>query len=163
MIRVQTDMISAALQYPESATLVYASHKRPGGGWENHEKGQEEYIARRTNLVERLQPYLDLYGDNKKPFYILLKDLTIMGTDQTRDFMVSHAPVAKLYPDPITILEERIAEICRQVASYETFVTGPFGAGYFGNDRTKVEELFTKYATNKNVVWVDLPPRTPEP
>ena len=55
---VRKDVVSVALDHPNSVTLVFASHKRPGGGYLNHERGQEEYIARRSDLVERLQPYL---------------------------------------------------------------------------------------------------------
>ena len=155
MIEIKADTITAALQYPGSISLVFASHKRAGGGWKNHEKGQEEWIARRSNLVDRLQPHLHLYGDNKKPFYIILKDLKIK-TDKvkaTRDFIVSHAPVARLYDNPNEVLEERIKEICKQVAGYSTFITGAFGAGFFGCDRDKVWELFEKYATNETVIW----------
>ena len=57
MIEITSDAVEAALRYEGSITLVFASHKRPGGGWLNHEKGQEEFIARRTNLVKRLTPY----------------------------------------------------------------------------------------------------------
>jgi len=155
MNKIKTDTISAALQYPGSISLVFASHKRPGGAWENHEKGQEEWIARRSNLVERLDPYLNLYGDNRNPFYIILKDLKVK-TDKVkakRDFIVSPAPVARLYDNPNEVLEERIKEICKQVADWPTFITGAFGAGFFGCDRQKVWDFFEEYATNETVIW----------
>jgi uncharacterized protein (TIGR02452 family) len=132
---------------------VFASHKRPGGGYKNHEKGQEEFIARRTNLVDRLQPFLHLYGDNFKPFYILLKDVKISGTNLLRDFIVSHAPVARLHNDPNSVMEERIKVVCKKVAYYPIFITGAWGCGFFGNDITKVEKWFKQYATNEKVVW----------
>jgi hypothetical protein len=40
-IDLKADTIMAALKYPGSISLVFASHKRPGGGYQNHERGQE--------------------------------------------------------------------------------------------------------------------------
>ena len=156
MVKRKTDTISAALDNPGSVSLVFASHKRPGGGYKNHEKGQEEYIARRTDLVQRLQPYLHLYGDNKKPFYILLEGLKIPQDKTTRDFIVSPAPVAKLYDDPRAEIEQRIKKICADVAHYPVFITGAFGCGFFGNDRDHVEKLFEEHATNDTVIWASI-------
>lgn len=153
IVQLKKDTVAAALDYPGSVSLVYASHKRAGGGYKNHEKGQEEFIARRTDLVPRLKPYRDLYGDNRKPFYILLQDVKINGTDQTRDFMVSHAPVAKLYDDPNAELEKRIIEVCKRVAGYPVFITGPWGGGFFGCDRDLALALFEKHTTNETVVF----------
>lgn len=172
MQEIKTDTITASLMHPDSISLVFASHKRAGGGYKNHEHGQEEYIARRTDLVERLQPYLHLYGDNKKPFYIVLKKIhitdvaclkfikdSVVFTDieiQERDFIVSHAPVARLYDNPSKEIEQRIIKICETVKEWKTFITGPFGCGFFGNDKAFVKQCFEKYATNENVVWVEL-------
>lgn len=150
---IKKDTLSAALEHPDSISLLFASHKRPGGGYKNHEKGQEEHIARGTNLVERLQPYLHLYGNNRKPFYILLKDVKINDSKEKRDFLCCPAPVAGLYDDPYPELEKRIKKICEAVSEYKTFVTGAWGCGFFGNKLEVVEELFKRYATNENVVW----------
>ena len=150
---VNQDTVAAALDRPGSVSLVYASHKRAGGGYKNHEKGQEEFIARRTDLVTRLEPYRDQYGDNRKPFYILLEGVEFNGTDQTRDLIVSHAPVARLYKDPDAELEKRIIEVCKRVAYYPTFITGPWGGGFFGCDRELALALFEKHATNETVVF----------
>jgi hypothetical protein len=147
------DTVAAALMYPGSISLVYASHKRAGGGYKNHEKGQEEFIARRTDLVERLAPFKHLYGDNRKPFYIMLPGVKVNDTDEVRDFIVSHAPVARLYDDPNAELEKRIIEVCRRVAPYDVFITGPWGGGFFGCDRDLALELFEKYATNDKVIF----------
>lgn len=155
IIEMKADTITASIAYPESISLVYASHKRPGGGYMNHERGQEEYIARRSNLVESLQPYLHLYGDNKKPFYIILK-LEITDTKlavDVRDFIVAPAPVANLYADPKAEMEVRVKEVCRRIAGWPVFITGPWGCGFFGNNREHVLELFRKYATNETVVF----------
>jgi hypothetical protein len=157
-INLKADTITAALQYPGSISLVFASHKRPGGGYENHERGQEEWIARRTNLVERLQPYLHLYGDNTKPFYIILQGLKITYADHTRDFICVPAPLAPrkgqpiLYADTYAELETRISKICQMVAHYPIFITGAWGCGFFGNKLEDVEKLFKKYAVNDTVI-----------
>ena len=151
IVELKKDTIAAALAYPGSISLVYASHKRPGGGYRNHERGQEEFIARRTNLVESLQPHLHLYGDNTKPFYIILS-LIVSGKD-LRDFIVAPAPLAHLYADPKAEMELRVREVCKRVTQYPVFITGPWGAGFFGNDRDHVLGLFRKYATNETVVF----------
>lgn len=157
-IDIKTDTITAALKYPGSVSLVFASHKRPGGGYLNHERGQEEWIARRTDLVERLQPYLNLYGDNTKPFYILLEGLKIKGTNEQRDFICVPAPLApkkgqpSLYPDVLAELEARISKMCSMIANYPIFITGAWGCGFFGNKIEDVEKLFKKYAVNNTVI-----------
>jgi uncharacterized protein (TIGR02452 family) len=149
---IKNDTLSTALLYPGSISLLFASHKRPGGGYKNHERGQEEHIARRTNLVERLTPYLHLYGDNRKPFYILLEKVKILGTQEERDFICCPAPVAHLYKNPYPELEKRIATICEKVASYPVFITGAWGCGFFGNKLEDVEDLFRRYAINDQVI-----------
>lgn len=152
MARNQNDTISEALKHQDSISLVFASHKRPGGGWKRHKKGQEEYIARRTNLVERLQPYLHLYGDNKKPFYIMLSEVRVKKPRAKRDFIVSHAPVAHLYTDPVQELEKRIKKICELVKDYPVFITGAFGCGFFHNKLEDTRRFFKVYATNPTVI-----------
>jgi len=155
MIEITSDAVEAALRYEGSITLVFASHKRPGGGWQNHEKGQEEFIARRTNLVKRLTPYLHLYGNNRAPFYIKLDDVKIENTKERRSFFVCPAPVADLYDDPKTEIQKRIITICKNVMSYPVFITGPFGCGLFGNETAYVKACFEKYAVNPLVIWVN--------
>jgi uncharacterized protein (TIGR02452 family) len=155
---LKADTITAALKYPGSISLVFASHRRPGGGFMNHERGQEEWIARRTDLVGRLQPYLNLYGDNTKPFYIILKGLQIVDTGDLRDFICVPAPLAPrkgqpvLYKDVTVELEKRIATMCGMVADYPTFIIGAWGCGFFGNKLEDVERLFRKHAKNETVV-----------
>jgi hypothetical protein len=102
-------------------------------------------------LVDRLQPYLNQYGDNRKPFYIVLEGVRL-NTGQSRDFICCPAPVAHLYKDPYPELEMRIAEICRIVSKYPVFITGAWGCGFFGNRFEDVEALFRKYAVNETVV-----------
>lgn len=158
-VDLKADTITAALQYPGSISLVFASHKRPGGGYMNHERGQEEWIARRTDLVDKLQPYLNLYGDNTKPFYILLKGLKITGTIETRDFICVPAPLAprkgvkNFYDDPLPELEDRIKKMCSMVAHYPVFITGAWGCGFFGNKLEDVTRLFRQYALNDTVIF----------
>jgi uncharacterized protein (TIGR02452 family) len=152
-ISEKIDTLSAALKYPGSVSLVFASHKRPGGGYKNHEKGQEEHIARRTDLVDRLESYKNLYGDNRKPFYILLAGVKIFKSKETRSFFVCPAPVVHLYQNPFPELETRIATICDKVKIYPIFITGAWGCGFFGNSLNDVEKLFKKYAVNDKVIW----------
>jgi len=168
-INVKADTVSAAIRYPDSISLVFASHKRPGGGYQNHERGQEEWIARRSDLVERLQPYLSLYGDNTKPFYIILKGLKVTARSPEhlssehghwlRDFICVPAPLAPrkglkpLYEDMGVELETRISTMCEKVADYPTFIIGAWGCGFFGNKVEDVERLFRKHVKNPTVVW----------
>jgi len=170
-IDLKADTITAAIRYPDSISLVFASHRRPGGGYMNHERGQEEWIARRTDLVERLQPYLHLYGDNMKPFYIILKGLQITSTARLpesivstyhepwlRDFICVPAPLAPrkgqpaLYENVTEELERRIFTMCEMVAHYPTFIIGAWGCGFFGNKLEDVVRLFRKYTKNETVV-----------
>ena len=158
-IDLKTDTITAALRYPGSVSLVFASHKRPGGGYKNHERGQEEWIARRTNLVDRLQPYLHLYGDNTKPFYIVLDGLKIHGTGETRDFICVPAPLAprkgfpSLYENVHEELKTRVVWMCRLIHKYPVFITGAWGCGFFGNKLEDVKELFRRHAENETVIF----------
>jgi uncharacterized protein (TIGR02452 family) len=158
-VNIKTDTITAALKYPGSISLIFASHKRPGGGYLNHERGQEEWIARRTDLVERLQPFIHQYGNNKKPFYILLKNLKIKSVNEKRDFLCVPAPLApkkgmpSLYKDLPAELEKRIKIICDIVKKYPVFITGAWGCGFFGNKLEDVEALFKKHARNKKVIF----------
>lgn len=156
MIELKGDTISVSLEYQDSISLIFASHKRPGGGYLRHENGQEEWIARRTNVVEKLQEYKDVYGNNKKPFYIILENVTLTEAGVNRHFIACPAPVANLYKNPNYQIELRIKEICKYVKKYNTFITGPFGCGFFGNDKFHVKECFNKYATNPTVIWVEL-------
>lgn len=159
-VEIRADTITASLKYPGSVSLVFASHKRPGGGYQNHERGQEEWIARRTDLVEKLQSYLDHYGDNTKPFYILLT-LWIKEAKEKRDFICVPAPLApkkgmpSLYDDLPAELEKRIVRMCEMVKDYPTFIIGPWGCGFFGNKVETVRKLFEKHAVNETVVWVE--------
>lgn len=158
-IDLKADTVTAALQHPGSISLVFASHLRPGGGYINHEKGQEEWIARRTDLVDRLQPFLGGYGDNTKPFYIILEGLKITGTKEKRDFIVSPAPLAPkkgmpaLYNDLYSEMEIRIKKVCELVKDYPIFITGAWGCGFFGNNLEDVTELFKKHAQNETIVF----------
>jgi hypothetical protein len=93
---------------------------------------------------------LHLYGDNKTPFYIILN--LKLNTGEQRDFICCHAPIAKLYKDPLPELETRIINMCLTVANYKTFIIGAWGCGFFGNKFEDVTTLFRKYATNETVV-----------
>lgn len=159
-IELKSDTVTAALQYPDSVSLVFASHKRPGGGYLRHERGQEEWIARRTDLVERLQPFKHMYGSNVKAFYILLKDIKFMESKEKRDLICVPAPLAPsktrtpLYKDLDQELESRIKHMCELVKSYKVFIIGPWGCGFFGNKVETVKALFKKHATNETIVFV---------
>jgi hypothetical protein len=146
-----SDTLAAAMKYPESISLVFASHKRPGGGYKNHENGQEEYIARRSNLVDRLSRYGAFYGDNRKPFYISLTNVNVH-YEAPIDMFVVPAPVAKLYDNPLLELEVRISTMCDKVKDYDTFIIGAWGCGFFGNELKDVACLFKKYVKNNKVV-----------
>jgi uncharacterized protein (TIGR02452 family) len=158
-IDLKADTITAALKYQNSISLVFASHKRPGGGWMNHELGQEEWIARRSDLVDRLEPYKHLYGDNTNPFYIILKNLNIKDTKEQRDFIVAPAPLAPkkgmpaIYNDLYSEMEIRIKKVCELVKDYPIFITGAWGCGFFGNNLQDVTELFKKHAQNETVIF----------
>ena len=153
MITVTVDTVTAARLHPGSITLVFASHKRPGGGWKQHEQGQEEYIARRSDLVMRLQPYINRYGNNAAPFYIILHQVSL--GKEKRDMIVAPACVAPLYHDPKKEMEQRIQVVCHRIAAWPIFITGPWGCGFFGNDKEHVKACFEEHATNRLVFWVE--------
>jgi uncharacterized protein (TIGR02452 family) len=99
-----------------------------------------------------------MYGDNKKPFYLLLPNVVIKATGDTRDFICVPAPLAPrkrspcLYEDINAELELRISAMCKAIGHYPTFITGAWGCGFFGNKFEDVEHLFKKHATNQTVV-----------
>jgi hypothetical protein len=47
------DCLIEASKHNDVSILVFASHKRYGGGYRNHSKAQEEYLFNNTDLANR--------------------------------------------------------------------------------------------------------------
>jgi uncharacterized protein (TIGR02452 family) len=135
-------LVVASNSYSENpAVLIYASHKRFGGGYKRHSKAQEEWCFNRTSLPE--------YDGNHtivKNFYPLahtdsdgfILPATINGRQREVQFIFVPAPVWNLRRDPradrVSVLRAR-AQIIFDLArtnGIDHLVLGGWGCGVFG-------------------------------
>jgi len=123
------------------AVLIYASHKRFGGGYKNHSKAQEEWCFNRTTL-----PQYDGNHPVVNNFYPLahtdadgfILPATIKQSQREAFFIFVPAPVWKLKRDPRkdreAVLRARAALIFKlaQQEGVDHLILGGWGCGVFG-------------------------------
>lgn len=134
------------------SVLVFASHKRYGGGYRNHVKGQEEYLFNNTNLP-------NLYNDYIATFYPFKQTDTkgFVVTDNGIDFIFMPCLVwdscGLLLDERISVIEERIKEIYSLNKS-NTLILGGWGCGVFKCPPEIISRLFKKHQPNDlNVIY----------
>lgn len=155
---INGDTFGVAQNYTFPACLNFASHKRPGGGYEGvmTHKGpirtQEEDLFRRSNLPELMD------NNQIRPKYYPLKDLAGFYTtctvlkDNKLDLIVPFEVAVITVPavvDPETNgkvdLVAKKARLILEIAAdngHNTLILGAWGCGVFRNDPTYVAETF---------------------
>lgn len=143
-----TNSLTEAYNYINEDTkvsiLVFASHKRYGGGYKNHSKAQEEYLFNNTNLANRyteeIKSYYPFKYEDTKGFIVNSNNI---------NFIFMPALVWESVPSNInkeTILEERIKEIYRLAKSVDTdyLILGSWSCGVFKCPPKLIASLFKK-------------------
>jgi len=144
--------------------LNFASAKRPGGGWLEGARAQEEDLARCSALGYCLSFEEQFYKDNKDnesglytdgiiytPMVPFFKDKHYQLTDYPYGVSVITSPapnVTKLKAGEEQLLQvtlnyraKRILEVAAR-HSHETIVLGAWGCGVFGNEPEMVSKAF---------------------
>ncbi len=154
---VNNDTFTLAASYPDAACLNFASHKRPGGGYQSvmHRRGpirtQEEDLFRRSNLP-------DLMDNNLIRKYYPLEDLAGLycKCTVTKDKILD--PVTPFTASIITVpavvnpnTDEKLelafkkAKLILDIAAdkkHEVLILGAWGCGVFNNDPENVAKDF---------------------
>lgn len=166
-IFLNTDSVSALKQYkdnPNICILNFASYKYPGGGFLNGSSAQEESLCHESTLYEVIsnKKFDDYYNWNRQN---LNKGLYLNRAIYSKKIKFSEG----IYCDVLTCAspnwgpamnwvskEENnkiFFERCQFVANIlnlnkvETFITGAFGCGVFGQDPNALCEIW------KNINW----------
>ncbi len=135
------DMLHCAKALDGKVLLhVFASHKRFGGGWRNHQNAQEEYLFNQTALRFN-QPPPNSYpidGLNGRTGFIL--DV------ENLSYAFVPAPVqGKSTEWSLDARAHRLAEFAKE---YDHVVTGAWGCGVFHNAPSSIAHaLKTAFAT----------------
>ncbi len=154
---VNDDTFTLAADHPGAACLNFASHKRPGGGYEGvmNRKGpirtQEEDLFRRSDLpalmdnnrVRTHYPMADLAA-----IYCVCtvsKDKVLDPVEPFTTAVVTVPAVVDPNTDEKLELATRKAKLILDVAAdngHETVILGAWGCGVFNNDPQTVAEDF---------------------
>lgn len=145
-------MLDAASSSGTPLVLIFASHRRPGGGWENGKTSQEESFYLRTNLCKvGLTRDHGFYKHNGlHPFIVsrvsVFRDSQYQLTSPWLcDFVYLAAPVTTPESSKKEV-EKRIVQQIRELgeASIKSraIVIGPWGCGVYGNDPKFVATTF---------------------
>jgi uncharacterized protein (TIGR02452 family) len=159
------DTIGAAKQFENACCLNFASHKRPGGGYESVKdipmpiKTQEEDLFRRSNLPElmdnpKIRANYPLKGI--KGFYttdiVVNKDQKLQ---QVTPFNISLVTVpAVVNPDSVEdfdLVKKKAIRILEIAAdnNHKDLILGAWGCGIFGNNPKHIAELFFELLKNE--------------
>ena len=160
-------------QHRRPLCLNFASAKHPGGGFLKGAMAQEESIALASGLYRCLMTEPGYYEENrvfKSSLYtdhmILSPDVPIFRSDDnylrepyTVSILTSPAPnatairsnepqnEAKILPTLDSRIEKALS--IAVVEGYDTLILGAWGCGVFGNDPTKVAQLFAKHLSGR--------------
>lgn len=180
-ILMQADTVSALMKCDKAkacriAVLNYASYKHPGGAFFDGSSAQEESLCHESTLANVITDgkFADYYNWNRKhlnfalyldralysPDILFIKD----GKQQTADVITCAAPnwkaCNKYHPekegDNILALDDRtlmLRRICK-VQGINTFITGAWGCGVFGQDPAMVCDYFITNFSNSEIRYV---------
>lgn len=134
------------------SVLVFASHKRYGGGYKNHSKGQEEYLFNRTNLSSFSDKVAKYYPFNSTD----INGFTV--TDNGIDFIFMPALVwdscGLNIKERVNVLKLRVKEIYSLVKPNNTLILGGWGCGVFKCPPDLIAVLFKEHKPiDMNVVY----------
>lgn len=151
-------------------TLVFASAKKPGGGWLNGANAQEESIARCSSLYISLSYDTRMYRDNeesKNGFYTdsntYCESVPIFKNEHGEylpEVYYSHFVVCPVVNVSIirrekekipSAMKDRIDRVLNTMyrENCTHIILGAYGCGVFGNNPEMVAEIFHDFLTDK--------------
>jgi uncharacterized protein (TIGR02452 family) len=159
--------LQAARRRPNSAALVFASARNPGGGFLNGAQAQEESIARSSALYPYQLKAGDFYAHHRANDDLTYSDRVIYSPDvpvfrddrgallpqpYTVAFLTAAAPnrgaVERNQPERAqhipAILRRRAARVLQVAAAHghQRLILGAWGCGVFANDPIAVSRAF---------------------
>jgi len=162
--------VAAKSEAENPAVLIYASHKRFGGGYLNHSKAQEEYCFNNTTLP-RQSPPSGFYPLSHMASDGFILPATIKKGQREVQFIFVPAPVWNLRKDPRTnrvrigILHERAKLIftLAQKNGVDHLILGGWGCGVFQCPPVLVAQGFKMHAPpNMKITYAFLDKRLME-
>lgn len=151
---VKGDILEVSKSVSNPLVLIFASCRRPGGGWLEGKTTQEESIYFRTNLCRvGLQP--GLFYLEKGSYPVGVKNAIVFRDENYEfsspwlcDFVYLAAPVASCYPEKLNkqMITERLQLLANFAANSgnDSILIGPWGCGVYGNDPKFVASCFKK-------------------
>jgi uncharacterized protein (TIGR02452 family) len=153
-ILVESDMLDVAKSFGVRLVLIFASHRRPGGGWKNGKTSQEESFYLRSNLckVGLTREHFFYKQNGIHPF--IVSSVSVFRDSDYRltspwlcDFVYLAAPVTTPESNKKET-EARIVQQIRELAKVsiksKAIVIGPWGCGVYGNDPKFVATTFKR-------------------
>lgn len=191
-VRHESSLAAARRLGPDTACLVFASARNPGGGFLNGAQAQEEAIARSSSLYATQTAVPEFYEHHRRETSLLYTDRVIVspGTPVIRDddgvllaepypvtFLTAAAPnraaVERNQPEAANqvaaTLARRAGRVLDVAAAHGSrrLVLGAWGCGVFGNDPDEVATTFAEALTSRpwfeHVAFAILDPRPGQP
>lgn len=168
---VDSDAITVALEHAETKTalLVFCSSSRPGGGWENGARAQEEDVALCSTWALQAEQAREFYRAGKAQrgwgahavlwcdrVWLLARSDFSWLRDNPRVAMVGvAAPNLGAINDAehgraLAMLEERLGKALSiaEAKGIERFVGGAIGCGVFRHDPERVASIWVRLAAS---------------
>jgi len=159
-----TDTFGAASAYDNACCLNFASHKRPGGGYESVRNipmpinTQEEDIFRRSNLPEimdtpEIRKYYPLMG--LKGLYcdevLVTKNSKLVPVVPFATSIVTVPAVVNPQHKDLQLVTDKIKRILEIAAenNHKVLILGAWGCGVFNNDPQFVSGVFKNFLNNQ--------------
>lgn len=174
----ETTLAAAHRLGDEAAGLVFASARKPGGGFLNGAQAQEESLARSSALFACLSAVPEFYAFHRQQSDLRYSDRVIYSPSvpvfrdddgallpqpHSVSFLTAAAPnlaamTAAQSVNAVTIptvLRTRIARVLQIAAAHRhrRLVLGAWGCGVFGNDPMVVASVFAEELTRAR--WFD--------
>lgn len=158
---IDGDTFTVAQTLKKPCVLNFASHKRPGGGYESvlnlrmPIKTQEEDLFRRSNLPELMDtkevrknyyPLKGLQGIYTTGI-VVNKNSSLESIEPFEVTMVTVPAVVVPKPEDAVLVSQKIKRIYNIAAANgeQTLILGAWGCGVFKNDPKTIAKLFMQY------------------
>lgn len=158
------DTFGAAQEHDNACCLNFASHRRPGGGYESVMampmpiRTQEEDLFRRSNLpdlmdtaqVRRFYPLSGVQGLYCRGI-VVTKDQHLRPCQPFETALVTVPALVAPKPEQEPVTDAKIQRILQIAADnrHTTLILGAWGCGAFRNDPETVANLFKKWLTGE--------------